>query len=329
MVPDRPRLREEHDASPFHEGEQLAQEHAGVPHKMDAAARHGIRDFMPDQHRSFFAQLPYLIVGSLDADGQPWASLLTGAPGFIASPDDRHLQIRATPPAADPLYGTLRAGASLGILGIELHTRRRNRANGIVDHISDDGFRLRIEQSFGNCPKYIQARIPTATSDNDVGCRVFPAQRVHHARTLDPEMRRIIRTADTFFIASAHPEAPTAGAATHGVDVSHRGGKPGFVRLDDADDRLTVPDYVGNFFFNTLGNLLLNPRAGLLFIDFDSGDLLYLAVETEIIWDGPELEADDRAQRLLRMRVLAARQVERALPWQWSPPELSPHLARG
>jgi hypothetical protein len=142
-------------------------------------------------------------------------------------------------------------------------------------------------------------------------------------------MRRIIRTADTFFIASAHPEAPTAGAATHGVDVSHRGGKPGFVRLDDADDRLTVPDYVGNFFFNTLGNLLLNPRAGLLFIDFDSGDLLYLAVETEIIWDGPELEADDRAQRLLRMRVLAARQVERALPWQWSPPELSPHLARG
>jgi hypothetical protein len=317
------------EASPFHDGEQLAQERAGVPHKMDAAARRGIRDFMPDQHRSFFAQLPYVVVGSLDADGQPWASLLTGAPGFIASPDDRHLLIHATPPAADPLHGTLRAGASLGILGIELHTRRRNRANGIVSEVYDTGFRLRIEQSFGNCPKYIQARMPTATGDDGAGRRDFTAQRVHHARTLDPEMRRIIRTADTFFIASAHPEARTPGTRTHGVDVSHRGGSPGFVRLDEADDRLAAPDYVGNFFFNTLGNLLLDPRAGLLFIDFDSGDLLYLAVETEIIWDGPELEADDRAQRLLRMRVLSARRVEHALRWQWSAPELSTHLARG
>lgn len=318
------------EASPFHDGEQLAQERAGIPHKMDAAARRGIRDFMPDQHRSFFAQLPYVVVGSLDADGQPWASLLTGAPGFIASPDDRQLVVRALPPAADPLHGTLRLGASLGILGIELHTRRRNRANGIVSEVSDTGFRLRIEQSFGNCPKYIQARMPTEVGSGDAtGYRDVPAQRVHQARTLDPEMRRIIRKADTFFIASAHPEAHIAGAATHGVDVSHRGGNPGFVRLDDASDRLTVPDYVGNFFFNTLGNLLLNPRAGLLFIDFDSGDLLYLAVEVEIIWDGPELAADERAQRLLRMRVLAARRLEHALPWQWSPPELSPHLARG
>jgi len=111
-----------------------------------------------------------------------------------------------------------------------------------------------------------------------------------------------------------------------GVDVSHRGGKPGFVRVDD-DGTLTMPDLAGNFFFNTLGNIAVNPRAGLLFIDFDNGDLLYLAVNAEIVWHGPEVRAFEGAQRLLRMHVTAMRRVEASLPLRWGPASLSPVLA--
>ena len=53
--------------------------------------------------------------------------------------------------------------------------------------------------------------------------------------------------------------------------TSHRGGHTGFARSSqapDGGDLLTLPDYVGNFMFNTLGNLLDWPQAGLLFIDW-------------------------------------------------------------
>jgi predicted pyridoxine 5'-phosphate oxidase superfamily flavin-nucleotide-binding protein len=118
--------------------------------------------------------------------------------------------------------------------------------------------------------------------------------------------------------------AEQAGRAG-GVDVSHRGGKPGFVRVE-ADGTLTVPDFVGNYFFNTLGNLVVNPRAGLLFVDFDTGDLLYLAVTAEIIWDGPEVDSFAGAQRLMRFKVQSMRLVESSLPLRWGEAELSPAL---
>jgi hypothetical protein len=111
------------------------------------------------------------------------------------------------------------------------------------------------------------------------------------------------------------------------VDVSHRGGKPGFVHVND-DGTLTVPDFSGNKFFNTIGNLLVNPRAGLLFIDFENGNLLYLAVAAEIIWEGEQISAFEGAERLLRFRVCAARYVQASLPLRWGAAQLSPFLER-
>ena len=108
--------------------------------------------------------------------------------------------------------------------------------------------------------------------------------------------------------------------------MSHRGGKPGFVRVD-ADGTLTVPDFSGNNFFNTLGNLALNPRAGLLFADFASGDLLHVAGTAEIIWDGPQVKAFAGAQRLMKMRVQQVLRLKRAMPLTWSTAQLSPLLA--
>jgi predicted pyridoxine 5'-phosphate oxidase superfamily flavin-nucleotide-binding protein len=303
----------------WHDGERLLQARAGIAQRMAEIGPRVLRDHMPEQHRSFFAQLPFLIAGSLDGEGQPWASVLAAAPGFAHSPDPHHLRIDALPQPNDPLAAALAIGAPVGLLGIEPHTRRRNRMNGTVDALDARGFSVEVGQSFGNCPKYIQAREPVFVGG-------APAAgfgpRVHG---LDAKGRRMVRAADTFFIATAHPSAGDAGSRAEGVDVSHRGGRPGFVRLE-GEGTLTVPDFTGNTFFNTLGNIALNPLAGLLFVDFETGDLLQLSVRAEILWDGPEVDAFAGAERLLRMEVLAAQHAAAALPLRFGSASLSPFL---
>jgi predicted pyridoxine 5'-phosphate oxidase superfamily flavin-nucleotide-binding protein len=277
---------------------------------------------MPDQHRDFFAMLPFIVVGTVDGANQPRASILTGRPGFITSPDPRTLRIAARFDDRDPAAGSLVAGARIGLLGIQPETRRRNRMNGRVTEIARDGFEVSVDQSFGNCPQYIPARAPR-----------FPAERPpaeparFEAAQLSPPAARLIASADTFFIATA---APAAGdAAIAGADISHRGGRPGFVKVavDDGATVLTAPDFRGNNAFNTFGNIALNPLAGLLFVDFARGDLLSLTGTAEVVWDGAELAAFAGAQRLLRFRVDQGVWLPRALPFRWSAAEAAPQIA--
>jgi predicted pyridoxine 5'-phosphate oxidase superfamily flavin-nucleotide-binding protein len=303
----------------WHEGERALQARAGIATRMAEIGPRVLRDHMPEQHRSFFAQLPFLIAGSLDEKGRPWASVLAAPPGFAHSPDPRHLRVDALPLANDPLAAALAVGAPLGLLGIEPHTRRRNRMNGTVEALDASGFSVEVGQSFGNCPKYIQAREPVFVGG--VPAAGFGPQ----VPGLDEAARQWVRAADTFFIATAHPSAGDSRSAVEGVDVSHRGGRPGFVRLE-GEGTLTVPDFVGNTFFNTLGNIALNPLAGLLFVDFETGDLLQLSVKAEVLWDGPEVDAFEGAERLLRMEVLAAQHAPAALPLRFGAASLSPFL---
>lgn len=308
------------DLQVFHPGECLVQARTGVRDRMAAIGEHAIRTFMPEQHRTFFAQLPFVVVGSMDAQGQPWASILTNPPGFISSPDARHLLIRARPAVADPLHETLATGAPVALLGIEQPTRRRNRMNGIVERIDDDGLLVGVQQSLGNCPKYIQARQVEYWNIESTGT-------VHSATALNELTRQIIARADTLFIATAHPGSHHGTTRSHGVDVSHRGGKPGFVRTD-SDYALTFPDFAGNRFFNTLGNIMLHPRAGLLFIDFENGDLLYIAADAQIVFESPEMHAFAGAERLLRFKVRHVRHVVASLPLRWrGEVQISPFLA--
>jgi len=301
--------------SPFHPGEQALQARVGRRDAVERAGRRMILDFMPEEHRAFFASLPLVLVGSVDGAGRPWASLLQGAPGFLASPDPRTLRVTAKPAADDPLAKNLSAGAPLGLLGIEFHTRRRNRMNGTVTQLDAQGFEVGVDQSFGNCPKYIQARAP-------VGLRApSPGASHREVALLSARAADLVARADTFFIASAAPGA--------GVDVSHRGGKPGFVRVSSRNGQtaLTAPDFSGNSLFNTFGNLALEPRCGLLFVDFASGDLLQLTGRAEIVWDGPELDAFAGAQRLLRFEVEKGVLREGALALRWSPAQQAAQLA--
>lgn len=316
-----------YDESPFHRGELAVQERVGVRRQLDGQARRGIRNYLPEQHRRFFAQLPFIVVGSADARGQPWASVVAGPTGFVTAPTEHELTVRAPLLDADPLRENLKLGAPVGLLGIEPHTRRRNRMNGTVTSVAAGGFSVRVDLSFGNCPKYVQAREPIFVD----GAPAREAGRgIHRREGLDEAMQQLLASADTFFIATACLADETDGGThsrQHGVDVSHRGGKPGFVRIDDALT-LTVPDFVGNFFFNTIGNLQMDPRAGLLFIDFSRGDLLYLAVEAEIIWDGETVRAFAGAERLLRFRIKEALHVEGSLPLRWGAATPSPFLER-
>jgi hypothetical protein len=307
-----------HPESPFHPGELAIQARMGVQDRIDKQGRRVIRAFLPDQHRQFFAQLPYVIVGTVDTAGHPWASILVGNPGFLSAPDEHTLQVTAQPLLGDPLETNLAEGTDIGFLGIELPTRRRNRVNGVVTYVRNDGFEVQVQQSFGNCPQYIQARQselkPFDASDPK------PIHRVDHLGEAEQAM---VAAADTFFIATAY-QATSAGLAS-GVDVSHRGGKPGFVRIDD-DYALTIPDFSGNNHFNTFGNLALNPHAGLLFIDFQQGDLLYLTGTAAVIWEGEEIRHYAGAERLLRFQLQRGYRVTGSLPMRWSEPEFSPFL---
>lgn len=228
--------------------------------------------------------------------------------------------MRALPQAHSPLGATLLPGGPIALLGIEPHTRRRNRVNGLIESLGSNGFAVGVQQSFGNCPKYIQARQP-----HYVGAASAAGTLLLHSANLSAAARQLICNADTFFIATSCPVGPHDSAGPHGADVSHRGGKPGFVRVDD-DGTLLVPDLSGNHFFNTLGNIAINPRAGLLFIDFATGDVLYLAVDAEIIWLGRELESFAGAERLLRLRVRDMKHVKADLPLRWGEAQLSPVL---
>ncbi|MGF1529565.1 MAG: pyridoxamine 5'-phosphate oxidase family protein [Candidatus Competibacterales bacterium] len=311
-----------HDESPFHEGERALQQRAGVLEKMDRQGRRAVRPYLPEQHREFYRQLPFLLVGTVDHQGQPWASIVTGRVGFITSPDDRTLVVNARPLPGDPLEANLQVGSPVGLLGIELVTRRRNRATGTVTANDPAGFTVAIQQTFGNCPQYIQAR-----EVMERGAAAPSAPAIQRAAALDDGARAIIRRADTLFIATAHRSQDPTDQRRSGADVSHRGGNPGFVRIDD-DRTLTLPDFVGNFHFNTFGNLALDPRAGLLWVDFNSGDLLHLAGKGEVIWEGEELKAFAGAERLLRFHIEQVIRVAEVLPLRFSEPEFSPILAR-
>lgn len=302
-------------ASPFHQGERIAQERAGVVMQADAGAR-VIRDYMPDQHRTFFSALPFIILGGLDDNGQPWATVRAGRPGFITSANNRTLTLDGGVLPGDPVADHMKVGTPVGGIGIQPHTRRRNRVNGVITQIDGGAMTIGVQQSFGNCPKYITTREAIFTP------RGSSVGQITHTDALTEDDRRLISAADTFFIASANLDI-TAGSA-RGVDVSHRGGAPGFVEIA-SDGTLIVADYSGNNFFNTIGNLISNPRAGLLFVDFESGDLLYLATHASVVWGAstptevharPAVAASS-TDRWVHYRVEQVRRVRDVLPLRW------------
>jgi len=288
----------------------------------------GIRDFMPEQHRHFLAQLPYVFVGAVDSAGWPLATLLTGGPGFVQSPDPTTLHIAAQPDAGDPAAEALVQDREIGILGIDFSTRRRNRANGRIKRREVDGITVAISQSFGNCPQYIQRRTVASARRKSAGAVSNPVETFTR---LDESARTAIERADTFFVAS---RSRAGSGAAYGADISHRGGRPRFVLVggdgngdgngngngdgDGDGDVLTIPDFRGNRYFNTLGNLMAEPRASLLFVDFQTGDLLQFQGMAEVDWRGEAAARIAGAERLWRFHIHRGWRRKAASPLRWA-----------
>ncbi|MBC7930943.1 MAG: pyridoxamine 5'-phosphate oxidase family protein [Rubrivivax sp.] len=288
--------------SVYHAGEVEVQSRAGVRTQAERIGR-GIHSVIPPAARSFMLELPMAIVGSVGADGRVWASVISGEPGFIRAIDERAILIGALPADGDPLGENLKEVDQVGVLLIEPSSRRRMRLNGRAELGVGGGIRVEASQVYSNCPKYIQAR-----EWESVNSGARRERRVSRTTSLDEEQRLLISSADTFFIASYHPEG--------GADASHRGGRPGFVSVAD-ERKLLWPDYPGNQMFQTLGNIESNPRAGLLFIDFERGGTLQLSGKARVIWDEDAKNRVAGAERVVEFEVERVVEIARAVPLRW------------
>jgi len=294
--------------SVFHAGEIEVQRRAGVDQMATRVGR-SIRREIPPAAEEFLAQRSWIVLATTDSAGRPWASILSGAPGFVSvGPGVVHIE--AGPSAGDPLSENWRISPHAGLLAIDLVTRRRMRVNARLDQSHDDGILLRVDQVFSNCPKYIQRRVEEPGAP-----RQPTGETVHSAALTDPH-REWIAAADTFFIASVNPG--------EGADASHRGGAPGFVRVEG--DRICWPDYQGNMMFNTLGNIAAFPRAGLLFPDFATGRTLQVTGRASINWD-PAAAAQVRgAERLVELTVEDVVELQGSGLPRMALVDYSPHL---
>lgn len=270
----------------YHEGELAVQRRAGVARKglkasqmYHAGMPAGVRRFLPLQQIA--------VLATVDSDGRLWASLRSGQPGFLQAIDDQILQIGGYGHPGDPLLANLASHDAMGMLVIDLAGRNRLRLNGTAEALADGEILLATKQVYGNCQKYIQARAI-------IGERTPLIATSAEGVELNEHQQNWLAQTDTFFIATAHSRA--------GADASHRGGKPGFVRIED-ERRLIFPDYRGNEMFNSLGNIALNSRAGLLFPDFQTGNALQVTGIAEILWEDSRILEFAGAQRLVRFDV--------------------------
>ncbi|MDF1693341.1 MAG: pyridoxamine 5'-phosphate oxidase family protein [Zhongshania sp.] len=262
---------------------------------------------MPEQHREFFASLPMVILGSEDKDCHVWASPLFGDPGFIRSPSSQQLIIDASSYYSETILPHLQVSCQLGLLGIDLETRRRNRLNGIVVKKDQNQVTIDVQQSFGNCPQYIQPRrLQAQPREGKITTECF--------NNWSSELQDVITRADTCFIASVY--SSERADKSSGMDVSHRGGQPGFLGFDD-HHRLIIPDYPGNSFFNTIGNLTVDPRAGLLFLDFQGGNIITLTMTAEVIWETEDPILCGDHDRMIRLSLKEGYVIHNALPYRW------------
>ena len=293
--------------TPYHEGERTVQERAGVRAAAKQVASM-IRTGLSKNMRAFLTRQPFVVAATVDRDNRVWGSLLTGDPGFASAPASDRVRIDTLPNSEIPFADHGRVGMDVGLLFIDPRDRSRLRVNGTATTFADDGFELVTEEVYPNCQKYIQRRSLSRVSDMSDD----PEVRRHDG--LNETQRQLIRSADTFFIATDHPE--------HGADASHRGGDPGFIGV--RGDTLVVPDYPGNNMFCTLGNIEVTDRAGLLFVDFKDGDILQLSCDANLIWDTTHINDFEKAERLVEFDVATAVEISNGNPLRWTLEERSP-----
>ncbi|WP_433526260.1 pyridoxamine 5'-phosphate oxidase family protein [Nocardia pseudovaccinii] len=291
--------------SHFHSGEVAVQQRMGQAHIADRVGR-TIRADIPDVAAGFLAEQPMVVIAAADLDGRMWAGAVVGSPGFVHVVDAETIAIDAIPALGNPLHEALTGPARIGMIALQPERRRRMRVNGFAAP-TEAGLRIAVDQVYSNCPKYIsRRRIESYRPDIEL-----PAPR--RGTELDARQRALVAAADTFFVATADTDG--------NADASHRGGNPGFLRVL-SPTRLRWPDYQGNSMFMTLGNMVVNPRCGILIPDWTTGGTLQLTGTAELSWAPETFTAG--AQCSIDFTITEVIEIHGAGPLRWSPAELSP-----
>lgn len=260
--------------SPFHEGELKVQSLAG---ELEMAERNGsvIANRIVGGALPFLAQQSMTVFASRDGRGRLWASMLFGSRGFMKSANGRRVSFDLSQMLVqlqDPFWQNVAADPTVGMLAIELGSRRRIRINGNISRLAENTLQLEVREAYPNCPKYITRRIVKTVAAGQA-----KKTEINRGSRLGPLQEELLARGDVLFIATAHP--------TRGADASHRGGNPGFIEVADGET-VRIPDYAGNSMFNTFGNLVVNPAAGLAVPDFEQGRVLQLTGRAEVVFNG-------------------------------------------
>lgn len=322
---------------PWHEGEQQMAKSMKTPYLDNPTV-----PTLSPQLANHLQIAPLIAIGTVDSESRPWVTLLGGQKGMSQPLGSGIIGIKtAVAEKHDPVIellvgnepsGEIRReegkGRMVSGLTIDLETRKRvkmygrmiagalsereDEAIGRAERIAEMQLVLKIEQSLGNCPKYLNKK------------KIEPAlsrpKLVSESPQLPQEALQLIEKSDLFFVSSAQHDQD--------MDANHRGGPPGFVRVASNGESGAVllwPEYSGNRLYQTLGNLAVNSVAGLCFPDFDTGNMLYLTGRTEILV-GKDASAElPRSNLCVRLTVTAARFVSDALPFRGILGERSPY----
>ena len=269
--------------NPFHSGELAIQEQLQEQSTAILNGRLYEDQVMMAAHK-FLSQQSYLIISTAHSEVDLPVSIVFGEPGFVSVEENgKHLHISLAAHknmTSDPVLSSLKENLKVGILAIELSTRRRLRINGLIQELTPKSFKVIVEESYPNCPKYIQKRALAASAP-----RALTPQQDSQGTELTPWITELIQKTDTFFVSSFNPNGH--------ADASHRGGPPGFIQILD-NGELRIPDYPGNSLYNTFGNFHVNPNAGFLIWDFEASALLHMRGRITLDLKNEALEGQQR-----------------------------------
>ncbi|OLN85276.1 hypothetical protein CCHL11_04353 [Colletotrichum chlorophyti] len=313
----------------FHSGERAVQDLLGVPKQGNPTAAG-----LPAHYGFRIAAAPLLALGTLDDRGRPWTTLWGGEAGAVARPvAEDVLGVRSKVDVSDDpvlraLWGgdaregeVVRPGEGGGGklvsgLSLDLETRDRVKIAGrMVAGAVNDGevqIAVMVEESLGNCPKYINKKVLRARGEVVKGA-------VERGLPLSEEAVDAVRRADMVFLASGHAES---------MDTNHRGGSSGFVRVARNDGQgveIIYPEFSGNRLYQTLGNLKVNPSVGITIPDFDTADVLYLTGTASILVGQDAAAYLPRTKLAVKITVTDAVFVKAGLPFTASSLEPSPY----
>ncbi len=299
--------------SKYHRGEIEVQELAGA--RRNAEFLTGMfYSSMPPTAASFVDTINFAAMTWHDSENRLWITPLSGQAGFMHVIDPKTISVDLSTGSV-PVAGLNDFhGDKVALILLDFERRRRMRVNGTAHSANEqnDQLLVTVEQTYGNCPKYIQRRTP-AEGHPDRHDK-FPAFEEKH--DLDKQMQTLINNSDTFLIGTyASPDGGGGG----GADASHRGGSPGFVTADEHTVRWR--DFPGNNMFNTLGNIQVNRDTALLFVDFAKGNALALSGKVESF--APSSGGKSAAEETV-FTVHSARFLPGALAQTWKFLEYSP-----